>query len=190
MKKKLIAIFVALASASAQSVPDSQQEALRIYPALRDSGSALNLRFVARVKSLRAGNDPLLQSADWPLTVARQVATELGIVAALPAPDIGIPYVDPRLIEKSKKTDEAKGAAWSHWLTPEESRKKPRDIDASVISVWPLGCIIDDRVYGLAFFGGLVAKEGAHIVFKTHVYKTAQIPFHGQAIMVEWVTTD
>lgn len=85
MKARLLILIVGLTICANAQNPSTQKEALQLYPQLADPGSAFNQRFVARVKSLRAGADPLLQSDDWPLAVARQIASELGVTAATPA---------------------------------------------------------------------------------------------------------
>jgi len=92
MVKKLVALaFLAASMAFADDSSSSQAKALKLYPSLGQADSPLNKRFVARVKALRAADDPVMHRADWPLVIATQLADEIGIAPlaqtdAMPAP--------------------------------------------------------------------------------------------------------
>jgi hypothetical protein len=93
VKKLLVSVLLAVAVASAEDSSSSQANALALYPSLGQTDSAMNKRFVARVKALRAAGDPVMQRADWPLVIAKQVAEEIGITPVVheipPPPQTG-----------------------------------------------------------------------------------------------------
>ena len=58
---------------------EAQAAAVERYPELGKAGSAFNTRFLEKHRVYREKNDPLLQSPNWPLTIAKEVADELKV---------------------------------------------------------------------------------------------------------------
>jgi len=55
----------------------AKQAALKLFPALGVAGSPFNQKFVAKVQDAREKRAELFQDANWPMTLAREVATEI-----------------------------------------------------------------------------------------------------------------
>jgi hypothetical protein len=81
LRSHATAIFAAVTISSvpistAQSgVAASQAAAIKAYPELAVRGSKLNALFLDKVKALQAANDPILQTDDWPMQIASQLAS-------------------------------------------------------------------------------------------------------------------
>jgi hypothetical protein len=58
---------------------EAQAEALRRYPDLGKSGSAFNQRFLEKHKRYQKEKPDVLSGNDWPILIATEVATELGV---------------------------------------------------------------------------------------------------------------
>ena len=56
---------------------DAQQEAIRLYPSLGVAGSDFNRAFLARHKQYQQEQPDLLRDPNWPITLAREVASTL-----------------------------------------------------------------------------------------------------------------
>jgi len=81
----LLAIGLVANGQDPSAVTQSQTEAVREFPALGQPGSDFNKQFVSRYKALKTSGDATLTHDDWPLVLAKQVATELGIAPAAQA---------------------------------------------------------------------------------------------------------
>lgn len=58
---------------------EAQREAIKLYPALADSSSELNAKFVEAVKVAREKRDPVLSDPNWPLIIADRLAEREGL---------------------------------------------------------------------------------------------------------------
>ena len=58
------------------TVAEAQQEAIRLYPALTVSGSTFNRAFVARHKQYQQQRPEYFRDINWPITLAREIASE------------------------------------------------------------------------------------------------------------------
>ena len=61
---------------STNDTAQAQREAMRLYPELAESGSALNRQFLAAVEQARKSEPALFQRSDWPLVIAKQTAKQ------------------------------------------------------------------------------------------------------------------
>jgi hypothetical protein len=59
------------------TLQEAQAAAVRRYPELGKAGSTFNQRFLQKHAAYKARNDPLLNSPDWPMRIATEVAAEL-----------------------------------------------------------------------------------------------------------------
>ncbi len=90
MKTWLLVLSLVMSSATLAQTPmlESQKEAIRLYPDLADKESKFNKLFVQRISARKVSDPSFLQRDDWPLSVAKRVAAELGaanITAPAPA---------------------------------------------------------------------------------------------------------
>jgi hypothetical protein len=81
----LVMLFALLSAAFAQDAAEkSRAEATRLYPELAQKDSALNKAFVTLYQQAKLTHPQSLTKPDWPLTLAREAATSLGIAPIAP----------------------------------------------------------------------------------------------------------
>ena len=93
--------FLAIAQ-NPDAVSKSQAEAVREFPALAQQGSDFNKQFVGRYKALKTIGDATLTHDDWPLVLAKQIGTELGVAPAAPTPAPPVASPTPAAAESPK----------------------------------------------------------------------------------------
>jgi hypothetical protein len=59
------------------TLQEAQAAAVRRYPDLGKAGSPFNQRFLEKHAAYKAKNDPILNSPDWPMHIATEVAGDL-----------------------------------------------------------------------------------------------------------------
>ena len=59
------------------TIADAQQEAIRLYPSLGVAGSDFNRAFLARHKQYQQERPDFLRDPNWPITLAKEVASTL-----------------------------------------------------------------------------------------------------------------
>ncbi|MDR3402877.1 MAG: hypothetical protein P4L99_10305 [Chthoniobacter sp.] len=100
----------ALPTATPNPAVDSRAKAAKMYPALAIANSPFNKRFIELYNS-RKGSDPaFLATADWPMKLAQQVATE----ASGSAPS----YQPPTEISSSTLNSRPPGSAPAYTVPP------------------------------------------------------------------------
>ncbi len=77
--------LTALRAQAIARVKQANADAIRIYPALAEKDSPLNKAFVALHQQTKQTNPKLLTNPDWPLTLAKQAASSLGIAPVVVA---------------------------------------------------------------------------------------------------------
>jgi len=77
----VLSVCVAAAALGQTPVQESQKLAIAKYPALADSKSKMNQKFLELLTATRASDPSFLQRDDWPVKLADRAATALGIAA-------------------------------------------------------------------------------------------------------------
>ena len=139
----LLAIGFAASAQDPKAVSLAQAEALREFPALGQSGSDFNKRFVQRFNSLKTAGDSLLQRDDWPDVLAKQIGIELGVVpvgtvtsSATPMPS-ATPTPDPVATAATTPPDVGQNA-----LPDLNSQAEPKNICGYGKATW--GMTVDE----------------------------------------------
>lgn len=70
----LLSLFSLLAPAMAQTVADSQKQALTKYPELAKEGSGLHTQFMALYRQAKESNQQLLDDPNWPMILAEKAS--------------------------------------------------------------------------------------------------------------------
>ncbi len=81
MKFAIVICLFCMSVAQAQTVQDSQRNALKKYPQLAIQGSDLNKRFIAAFQERKRTTPEFFKSPDWPM----QLADELSAPAIPPS---------------------------------------------------------------------------------------------------------
>ncbi len=80
-----------LAPGTPNPAMESVKQAKATYPALGIANSPLNQRFVALYNSKKQDDPDFLVKEDWPMLLAQQAATDLGVGAIPTPPPLGNP---------------------------------------------------------------------------------------------------
>ena len=105
MKLIALAILALTIVCNAQTaVQESQKKAIQEFPDLVDANSKLNKRFVVLVNAAKASDPQLLMHDDWPLTLARRAAADVGVAPAAAAAPASSGYVNPLAVTPGRTT--------------------------------------------------------------------------------------